>query len=195
MTVEWGEPTVPAMLPRAQMACSLMCGWGDDTRFMKAGMAPPSTTAVVWSEVPEAMLVSAQAASNWMGGHSDNARKLTNLWMRPALMMLSMGGCFSLESSFLYSRGNSKSTCDAPRSLDIDILCRRQHQRQCQSNKTSSSLHKHLNTHQSVFTWLLVWPGADVLCSGCLHRLQSPPQTTAGEGEQTQRKEDYSHIL
>lgn len=89
------------MLPSAQMACSLMCGCGDDTRLMKAGMAPPSTTAVVWSVVPEAMLVSAQAASNWMGGHWGRARKPTNLWMRPALMMLSMGGCFSRESSFL----------------------------------------------------------------------------------------------
>lgn len=86
------------------MACSLMCGWGDATKLMKAGMAPPSTTAEVWSEVPEAMLVRAQAASNWMGGHSDNARKLTNLGIRPAAMMLSMGGCFSLERSFLYIR-------------------------------------------------------------------------------------------
>lgn len=68
---------------------------------MKAGMAPPSITAEVWSEVPEAMLVRAQAASNWMGGHSDNARKLTNVGMSPAAMMLSMGGCFSLESSLL----------------------------------------------------------------------------------------------
>lgn len=91
------------MLPRAQMACSLMCGWGDVTRLMKAGMAPPSTTAVVWSVVPEAMLVRAQAASNWMGGHSDNARKLTNLGMRLAAMMLSIGGCFSLERSLLYN--------------------------------------------------------------------------------------------
>lgn len=71
--------TVPAMLPSAQMACSLMCGCGEDTRLMKAGMAPPSTTAVVWSDVPEAMLVSAQAASNWIGGHWGRARKLTNL--------------------------------------------------------------------------------------------------------------------
>lgn len=71
--------TVPAMLPSAQIACSLMCGCGDDTRLMKAGMAPPSTTAVVWSDVPEAMLVSAQAASNWIGGHWGIARKFTNL--------------------------------------------------------------------------------------------------------------------
>lgn len=95
----------PAMLPRAQTACSLMWGCGDVTRPIKAGMAPPSTTAVVWSVVPEAMLVRAQAASNWMGGHSTRPRKLTNLEMRPALMMLSMGGCLSLDSSFLSGRG------------------------------------------------------------------------------------------
>lgn len=89
------------------MACSLMCGWGDVTRVMKAGMAPPSTTAVVWSEVPEAMLVRAQAASNWMGGHSDNARNPTNLLMRPAAIMLSIGGCFSLERSLLHVRGKN----------------------------------------------------------------------------------------
>lgn len=89
------------MLPRAQMACSLMCGCGDATRLMKAGMAPPSTTAEVCSDVPEAMLVRAQAASNCMGGESDNARKLTNLGIRPAAIMLSIGGFFSLERSFL----------------------------------------------------------------------------------------------
>ena len=79
------------------------------TRLIKAGMAPPSTTAVVWSEVPDAILVRAQAASNWMGGHSVNARNLTNLGIRPAAMMLSIGGCFSLERSFLYVRWGKKT--------------------------------------------------------------------------------------
>ena len=64
-------------------------------------MAPASTTAVVCNELPDAMLVRAQAASNWMGGHSERARKLTNLGMRPAVTMLSIGGCFSLDRSFL----------------------------------------------------------------------------------------------
>lgn len=55
---------VPAMLPRAQIACSLMCRCGVLTRLMRPGMAPPFTTAEVWSELPAAMLVRAQAASN-----------------------------------------------------------------------------------------------------------------------------------
>lgn len=80
------------MLPRAQMACSLMCGCGDATRLMNAGMAPPSTTAEVCAEVHEAMLFRVQAASNWMGGNSDRARKLTNLGIRLAAMMQSIVG-------------------------------------------------------------------------------------------------------
>lgn len=68
---------------------------------MKAGMAPPSTTAVVWSDVPDAMLVRAQAASNWIGGDWDMPKKPTNRGIRPALMIRSMGGCLSLDSSFL----------------------------------------------------------------------------------------------
>ena len=89
------------MLPSAQMACSLMCGWGEQTRLMKAGMAPPDTTAAVCSEVPDAMLVSAQAASNWRGGASARPRNDTKVGMRPALMMWSMGGCLSRDNSFL----------------------------------------------------------------------------------------------
>lgn len=94
---------LPAMFPRAQTACSLMCWWGDVTRLIKAGMAPPSTTAAVWSEVPEAMLVRAQEASNWMGGQSISPRKATNLGMRPVLIIWLMGGCLSRDSSFLQS--------------------------------------------------------------------------------------------
>lgn len=97
------------MFPRAQTACSLMCWWGDVTRLIKAGMAPPSTTAAVWSDVPEAMLVRAQEASNWMGGQSVSPRKATNLGMSPALMIWWMGGCLSRDSSFLHSRPNRNS--------------------------------------------------------------------------------------
>lgn len=70
-------------------------------RLMKAGMAPTSTTALVWSEVPEAMLVRAQAASNWMGGQSDHERNLTKVVISPASTIESIGGCFSLDSNFL----------------------------------------------------------------------------------------------
>lgn len=100
---------LPAMFPRAQTACSLMCWWGDVTRPMKAGMAPPPTTAAVWSDVPEAMLVKAQEASNWIGGQSFSPRKPTNLEIRPALMIWSMGGCLSRDSSFLHLGQYNKS--------------------------------------------------------------------------------------
>lgn len=70
-------------------------------RPMKAGMAPASTTARVCSEVPEAMLVRAQAASNWMGGQCESDRNLTNVVIRPASTIESIGGCFSLDSNFL----------------------------------------------------------------------------------------------
>ena len=92
---------VPAMFPRAHTACSLMWAWGDANREMNAGIAPPSTTALVCSEVPEAMLVRAQADSNWMGLQSVLPKKDTNFGIKPARIMLSIGGCFSLESSFL----------------------------------------------------------------------------------------------
>lgn len=100
---------LPAMFPRAQTACSLMCWWGDVTKLIKAGIAPPSTTAAVWFEVPEAMLVRAQEASNWIVGHSASPRKATNFGMRPALIIWSMGGCLSRDSSFL--RPAQYSTC------------------------------------------------------------------------------------
>lgn len=91
----------PAMFPRAQTACSLIWACGEEMRPMKAGTAPPWTTALVWSDVPDAMLVRAQAASNCMGGDSTKPRKLTNLGIRPALMIWSIGGCLSLDSNFL----------------------------------------------------------------------------------------------
>lgn len=55
---------VPAMFPRAHTACSQTAMFVELSRRMKAGTAPALTTIFVWSLVPEAMLVSAQAASN-----------------------------------------------------------------------------------------------------------------------------------
>lgn len=78
-------------------------------RLMKAGMAPASTTALVWSEVPEAMLVRAQAASNWMGGQSEIKRKLTNVVISPPSTIESIGGCFSLDSNFLFEYNNMET--------------------------------------------------------------------------------------
>lgn len=70
--------------------------------MINAGTAPPLTTALVWSDVPDAMLVRAQAASNCMGGESAKPKKLTNFGIRPALMMRSIGGCLSRDSNFLF---------------------------------------------------------------------------------------------
>lgn len=36
-----------------------------------------------------------------------------------------------------------------------------------------------------------MWPAAEDLDSGCLHLLQSPPQTSAEEAVETETKEDY----
>lgn len=90
------------MFPRAQTACSLIWACGEEMRLMNAGIAPPWTTALVWSDVPDAMLVRAQAASNCIGGESTRLRKPTNLGIRPALIMRSIGGCLSLDSNFLH---------------------------------------------------------------------------------------------
>ena len=55
----------PAMLPSAQTACSTTSGTPQLRSRTNEGTAPCSTTARVWLEWPEAMLVRAQAASNW----------------------------------------------------------------------------------------------------------------------------------
>lgn len=90
------------MFPRAHTACSLMWAWGDAKREMNAGIAPPSTTALVCSDVLEViMLVKAQADSNWMVLQSVLLKKDTNFGIKLAQIMLSIGGCFSLGSSFL----------------------------------------------------------------------------------------------
>lgn len=92
----------PAMLPRAQTACSLMCSMGEPNSVMKAGMAPFSTTCCVCQDVPEAMFVRAQAASNCSVGSSSLPRKSTKRASSPASMISFRGGFLSLESSFLW---------------------------------------------------------------------------------------------
>lgn len=98
----FGPLHIPAIFPRAQTACSLIWACGDEIRLINAGTAPPLTTALVCSDVPDAMLVRAQAASNCMGGESTKPKKLTNFGIRPALMMRSIGGCLSRDSNFLF---------------------------------------------------------------------------------------------
>lgn len=95
---------LPAIFPKAHTACSLMWVWEEARRDIKAEIAPPSTTAFVWSDVPEAILVSAQAASNWIGLQFAFPKKDTNFGIKPALIIWSIGGCFSRDSSFLCVR-------------------------------------------------------------------------------------------
>lgn len=55
----------PAQTQR-QLACSCTSSWGDDNKATKIGTEPASTTFLVCEDVPEAILVKAQAASNYM---------------------------------------------------------------------------------------------------------------------------------
>lgn len=61
----------PAMFPNAQTACSATILIGDDSNFTNLGMASALTTENVWSDVPDATFVSAQAASNCKLGLSE----------------------------------------------------------------------------------------------------------------------------
>mmetsp|Transcript_15658 Transcript_15658/g.27075 ORF Transcript_15658/g.27075 Transcript_15658/m.27075 type:complete len:257 (+) Transcript_15658:2072-2842(+) len=91
----------PAMLPNAQTACSRTSSLGDDSSCTNMGTAPESMTTLVWSEVPDATLVSAQAASNCSCGASLFCRNSTNLGITPCLITSSIGGLRSMDSSFL----------------------------------------------------------------------------------------------
>jgi hypothetical protein len=54
----------PAMFPKAHTACSQTFGALLDRSLIKGPIALCFTTSLVWAEVPEAMFVKAQAASN-----------------------------------------------------------------------------------------------------------------------------------
>lgn len=115
---KWGESIdcTPAILPMAQTACSRTSGLGEERRRTKAGIAPRRMTWAVCSEVPEAIFVKAQEASNcaqkrkettkcrwqskyicernntWRSGASSFARKFTSRGRTPELMTSFMGG-------------------------------------------------------------------------------------------------------
>src|ERR1700744_4460368 len=90
----------PAILPRAQTACSRTSGSWLLRSSTKMGTAPASmTTWVCWAE-PEAMFVRAQAASNWTRVWGE-CRNSTKRRTTPVSMTRSMGGLRSLDRSFL----------------------------------------------------------------------------------------------
>mmetsp|Transcript_857 Transcript_857/g.2028 ORF Transcript_857/g.2028 Transcript_857/m.2028 type:complete len:224 (+) Transcript_857:981-1652(+) len=89
----------PAMLPSAHTACSRTSSLGERSSVTKMGTAPLSITTPVFSLVPEAMLVSAHAASNCSWGKSSRLRNSTKYGTTPALITSSMGGERSMDSS------------------------------------------------------------------------------------------------
>mmetsp|Transcript_52289 Transcript_52289/g.132122 ORF Transcript_52289/g.132122 Transcript_52289/m.132122 type:complete len:262 (-) Transcript_52289:2-787(-) len=96
-SLKFGES--PAMLPRAHTACSLTSSFGDASSWTKMGSAPCSTTTLVCSAVPEAMLVKTQAASNCRAGTLTSFRNCTNRGTTPAAMTSEMGGFCSMLRS------------------------------------------------------------------------------------------------
>ena len=98
------------MLPSAQTACSRTSSTGDESSSMKMGTAPASMTTCVCSDVPDAMFVSAQAASNCAVRYAIGPRRTwiiecglrrnsTKRATTPHSMTFSMGGLRSFESS------------------------------------------------------------------------------------------------
>mmetsp|Transcript_2162 Transcript_2162/g.6387 ORF Transcript_2162/g.6387 Transcript_2162/m.6387 type:complete len:248 (+) Transcript_2162:1009-1752(+) len=90
----------PAMLPSAQTACSRTSSLGDSNNRQKMGTAPSSMTTRVCSDVPDAMFVSAHAASNCSAGDSSFWRNWTSRGTTPASMTIWIGGFRSIDSSF-----------------------------------------------------------------------------------------------
>ncbi len=120
----------PAILSRAQTACSATTGWGEPNKIINPATAPALTTALVWSDVPDAILVRAQAESHCRSGleiKRNVKQQLTNrgnnhTWLtcwhdwgtRPALVQhLHWWRCLWLVF-FLYSRGFLE---------DAELLC------------------------------------------------------------------------
>mmetsp|Transcript_11584 Transcript_11584/g.34119 ORF Transcript_11584/g.34119 Transcript_11584/m.34119 type:complete len:219 (+) Transcript_11584:1047-1703(+) len=89
----------PAIFPKAQTACSRTSSFGDKSNLQKMGTAPSSITTRVWSEVPDAMFVSAQAASNCNAGASSFCKNCTKRGTTPASMTVWMGGFRSIDKS------------------------------------------------------------------------------------------------
>mmetsp|Transcript_11535 Transcript_11535/g.27666 ORF Transcript_11535/g.27666 Transcript_11535/m.27666 type:complete len:254 (-) Transcript_11535:129-890(-) len=94
----------PAMLPRAHTACSRTSSLGELRSCTNMGTAPRSTQTCVCSEVPDAMLVNAHAASNCRVGRCHLERNSTKRGTTPALITCWMGGLRSMESSLRNSR-------------------------------------------------------------------------------------------
>mmetsp|Transcript_25248 Transcript_25248/g.71355 ORF Transcript_25248/g.71355 Transcript_25248/m.71355 type:complete len:235 (-) Transcript_25248:259-963(-) len=89
----------PAMLPSAHTACSRTSTSGELRRLTKTGIAFAEMTTWVCSLVPEAMLVRAQAASNWSLVFSSRLRNSTKRGTTPTAITSEMGGLRSMDRS------------------------------------------------------------------------------------------------
>mmetsp|Transcript_113053 Transcript_113053/g.205978 ORF Transcript_113053/g.205978 Transcript_113053/m.205978 type:complete len:205 (-) Transcript_113053:243-857(-) len=90
----------PAMLPKAQTACSRTSSSGDSKSCTKMGKAPASTTARVCSAVPDAMFVSTHSASNCRPRIRMYFMNSTKRGRIPLLMASCIGGLCSTLRSF-----------------------------------------------------------------------------------------------
>ena len=87
------------ILPRAQTACSHTFWCGECNSRKKCSTEPANTTDCVCAVDPDAIFVSAQAASNCKVGWSSLFRQSTRIGSIPASIIWSIGGFLSLESS------------------------------------------------------------------------------------------------
>mmetsp|Transcript_25861 Transcript_25861/g.71330 ORF Transcript_25861/g.71330 Transcript_25861/m.71330 type:complete len:465 (+) Transcript_25861:780-2174(+) len=98
----------PAMLPSAHIDCSRTAVSGCCISATNTGTAPLSITTRACSDVPDATLVIAHAASKTSVGSSKQWRNWTRRGTTPAAMTSAMGGLRSMESS-LRSRMHASS--------------------------------------------------------------------------------------
>lgn len=89
----------PIIFPNAHTACSHTFWCGECNNFKNSGIAPADTTLFVCSEVPDAILVSAQAASNCNDGFVSSSKQFTSIGRMPLLIRGSMGGLRSADKS------------------------------------------------------------------------------------------------
>lgn len=91
----------PAIFPRAQSACSAISLWGDLNNWTNKGIPPLSIIVWVWWEVPDAILVKAQAASSYRWTCSYYLINSMNLGTILLSMTYWIGGPSSTDKIFL----------------------------------------------------------------------------------------------
>mmetsp|Transcript_1032 Transcript_1032/g.2014 ORF Transcript_1032/g.2014 Transcript_1032/m.2014 type:complete len:212 (+) Transcript_1032:1009-1644(+) len=107
----------PAILPKAQMACSLTSlDWAETTRFARSTTTPLSMMNLVCSLVPEAMFVIAHAASNCIAVFWLCRTHATRPGIAPQFMTSWIGGSLSNDRALRIPMTDCSFTsglCDA----------------------------------------------------------------------------------